>query len=147
MNLYITARYATLIALIAATLHFVWENMHVPLYGGYEHITTFPITWYATLGDVGYTLAAIALVSLIKAHTQWLRTPSALDMLSLAIVGAWIAVFVEYKAFALEKWFYLDTMPIIPILGVGLTPVVQMAVLLPLSVWIASRCVRGILDR
>lgn len=136
-----------LIALTAAVLHLIWENVHVSLYGGYENISALPITFYATLGDVAYTIAAVALVSFLKNTVSWLRALSMWDMLGLALIGTWIALFVEYKALALGKWFYLDTMPMIPILDVGLTPVLQMMILLPLSVWIAGRCMRAIFER
>lgn len=133
-----------LLAAVSGVLHLVWENAHVSLYGGYEHLTALPITFYATIGDVGYVIGAVLFVSLFKGGVDWLRMPSRLDLAGLVMLGIFISLYVEYKALAFNKWFYLDAMPMIPMLDVGLTPVIQMMVLLPLSVWIAGRLHRAI---
>jgi len=135
------------IAVVAGALHLVWEGMHVSLYGGYETLTRLPITFYATIGDVGYTIGAVLLAALFKGNFRWLSAPSMRDLAGLAVMGALIALFVEYKALALGRWFYLDAMPMIPILNVGLTPILQMMILLPFSVWVAAMIFRGIVGR
>lgn len=120
-----------LISAIAAGLHHIWETNHVVLYGGYENLTNLPIALWATTGDVVYTLGAYFFVALLKRDINWLVRMTKLDLLSLAFIGFVISLYVEYRALALERWFYLDAMPIIPGLEVGLSPVVQMTVLLP----------------
>lgn len=120
-----------LISVLAFGLHHMWESRHVVLYGGYDSLTALPITLYATVGDVVYTLGAYFLVALIKRDMNWLARMTRLDIMSIAFIGFAISLYVEYKALALGRWFYLDTMPIIPGLHVGLSPIVQMTVLLP----------------
>jgi hypothetical protein len=121
-------------------LHFAWEYMHFGLYRGYEEWAgTIPVYWLATVGDVLYTLGAFALVSAIKKTYEWIHTATLSDYLMLVTLGCLIALFVEYKGIALDRWEYLPDMPIIPILGVGLSPVLQMALLLPLSVFLTQR--------
>ena len=137
-------QFLRVLALISGVLHALWEKSHIALYGGYEHLTRLPITVYATIGDVGYTIGAVLLVSLYRGNFSWTMSPSWSDIAGLAVLGGIIALMVEYKALALKRWFYLDTMPIIPMLRVGLTPILQMVILLPLSVWIAGMILRGI---
>lgn len=128
----------TLLVVVSFALHLVWEFFHVRLYTDYEHLTTLPIWLWATLGDALYTLGAFALVSAFKGGHEWLGRVGMRDCLALVAVGFFLALFVEYKALAFGRWAYLPEMPIIPILNVGLTPVVQMSILLPLSVLVAS---------
>lgn len=135
-----------LIAMVAGAMHLVWESAHVSLYGGFEHLTNLPIVFYATIGDIGYTIGAVLLLSLFRGNVRRLSMPSVKDLAGLAVFGAMIALFVEYKALALGRWFYLDAMPIIPLLDVGLTPILQMVILLPLSVWVAALIFRGIVS-
>ncbi len=92
-----------------------------------------PITVYATIGDVIYTLAAYLFVALLKRDLNWLVRMTKLDIAAVALIGFFISIFVEYKAFAFDRWFYMDSMPIIASLGVGLSPVLQMTILLPLT--------------
>lgn len=128
----------------AFVLHYIWEGLHVPLYGGYEHITNMPIALYTTLGDVLYTLCAVFVVALIKGRADWFAAPSARDIVALATIGGFIAAFVEYKALAFNRWYYLADMPLVPFLDIGLTPLLQMVILLPLSIYLAALADRAI---
>lgn len=132
-----------LLALVAGLLHYAWETSHVGLYTGYGNLGgPLPVTLYATLGDILYTFLAVIGVGIFKRDMLWWLSAHMRDFALLAIIGLTIALFVEYKALWLGTWEYLPTMPIIPILNVGLSPIVQMTILLPLSVtivrWIHS---------
>ena len=132
------ARRFLALGFVALALHAMWERMHVPLYTGYAHLTELPIIYYAVLGDVFYTLVAVLFIGLFKGRVLWFVAPSGRDIAGLVVLGFWIALFVEYKALALGRWAYLDAMPIVPFLGVGLSPLIQMMLLLPLSVFLAA---------
>jgi amino acid transporter len=130
-----------LLALVAFALHFVWEWAHLPLYQGYEALGSgLPLVAYATLGDVMYTLFAVLLVALFKRRLLWPREARAGDYAGLAILGLLIALFVEYKGLYLHRWAYTAAMPLA--LGVGLSPLLQMTILLPLSVGLTALLAR-----
>lgn len=132
-------RIIALLVLISGALHLVWENTHVGLYTGYDTLGGgLPITVWATIGDIHYTLAAFALASLFKHGIEWIRDIRWHDLLGLACLGFFIALYVEYKALALSRWAYLPEMPIVPGFEVGLSPVLQMMILLPLTVAIVA---------
>ena len=117
-------------------LQYVWEAAHVSLYKDYEKLGTgWRLTLLATLGDVMYALLAVLFVSLVKGSIAWLSNPSAGDYCVLALVGFLVALFVEYKALALRRWAYTSRMPLV--FGVGLSPLAQMTILLPLAAYIA----------
>ena len=138
-------RIVGLLALVSALLHMVWENSHVGLYTGYDALGGgLPITVFATIGDVLYTLAAFALASLFKHGIEWVRETRWHDFLALGCLGFFIALYVEYKALALARWSYLPEMPILPGFEVGLSPVLQMVILLPLTVAIVGLIERRI---
>lgn len=128
-----------LISAVSFSFHYTWENIHLLLYANYEGLTDMPIVLYATFGDVMYVIGAVLFVSLLKWRLDWLNDVTTSDVIGLAVVGFAIAFFVEYKALVFERWTYTDAMPIIPLLGIGFSPVLQMTILLPLSVWIAAR--------
>ena len=133
-------RTLTLVALVSFLLHLGWESLHVQLYTGYENWTGgAPVVFLATIGDVLYTLGAFALVSGFKGSIEWIKEATKRDYLMLVTLGFLIALFVEYKGLALHRWQYLPDMPLIPLLQVGLSPIIQMALLLPLTVFMVSR--------
>lgn len=123
------------VAGVAFVLHLAWEAWHIRFYTGYEKMEgKLPVYVFATLGDVMYTLLAIILVSFFKNSITWFLFANLSDYLGLALLGLYIAIFVEYKAAALERWKYTSTMP--RLFGLGLSPLIQMTVLLPFTVFI-----------
>lgn len=139
--------------IITGIVHFMWESAHVHLYGGYEHIApkTY-IVWYATAGDILYTLLIAGLYSIKKRTILWPISIVKKDYFFLTLLGGIIAVFVEYKALITHKWYYLSNMPLIPILNIGLSPVMQMTLLTPLIFFLvhstlANRGARELLEK
>ncbi len=137
-------RTCTIIVIVSFIMHFVWEYFHYGMYTGYEEWSgETPVYWLATAGDVLYTLGAFALVSAIKKSYAWVSSATLADYFMLVSLGCLVAIIIEYKGLALERWEYRAEMPIIPILGVGLSPVLQMAILLPatffVTQWVSKR--------
>lgn len=125
----------------AFLLHYAWEALHAPLYTNYGSLGgPLPLALYATLGDVFYTLFAVAVVALYRRDGGWIIRARGVDYAALALFGFCISVFVEYKALFLERWEYAPAMPLL--FGIGLSPILQMAVLLPLSVFLARLLLR-----
>jgi len=92
----------------------------------------------ATWGDVMYTLFAVIFFTVVKADPTWALKAKRKDYAALAAAGLLIALFVEYKAMFFDLWEYRETMPMVPVLGVGLSPLIQMAALLPVTVFLAK---------
>jgi hypothetical protein len=128
------------IAAIAFLFHLAWERVHIRLYTNYDAMKgILPVHVLATIGDVAYTLCAVFFVAILKRDVVWFLSPvSTADIFLLAGLGFCLALFVEYKALYFKKWEYLPSMPIIPYLHVGLSPIAQMTVLLPVTVCIAA---------
>lgn len=127
-------KYITTLAIAAFVLHMVWENAQAPLYAGYQSFSRhFLICLSGALGDVVITLSVLAFMRLLKKEAV-----RATDFLALAMLGFIIAVVIEQHALLAGKWNYAPAMPIIPILKVGLVPIIQMIVLLPLSFYLAK---------
>ena len=123
------------LSIVTFVLHLLWERSHIGLYRAYEQLEgKLPVFIFATLGDVAYTIGAYLFIAALKAEFFWYRSMSLLDVTLLVLVGIAMALFVEYKALALNRWAYTDAMPMIPYLHVGLSPIIQMAVLLPASI-------------
>ncbi len=132
-------RFYFLVIIVSFGLHFVWESLHISLYTGYGGIETYglPVTLWATFGDVLYTLGVVLVIALVHRSLLWCERLRFTEYVFLGFFGFIISLCIEYKALAIMKWHYLPTMPLIPIFNVGLSPVLQMTMLLPLSVAIS----------
>jgi hypothetical protein len=97
---------------------------------------------FATFADAAITLGLYAIGALAAKRLYWGLRGGWNVYLTCALLGFIHAVLVEKQATASGRWSYSSHMPIIPVLEVGLLPVLQLTFLVPLSVWIAS-CVHS----
>ena len=111
----------------------VWEIGQSPLFapmGGWLSGTWRCIV--ASIGDGGIVLALAVAGSLLFRRVDWLFRPGLAGYAFMAVLGVAVAVGIEIGALATGRWSYSDQMPLIPVLRVGLAPVLQMLVLPPL---------------
>ena len=137
-----TEKQIIFLSLIAFILHVVWENTQASLFQGYVSFAShFPMCLVGTVGDVAITLFAYFIVALLKNDINWISALNKKDFVILAVVGFFIAVGIEWRALLFGRWAYADAMPVIPYLKVGLTPILQMTFLLPLSMYLTKKIV------
>lgn len=135
-----TSKQIILLSVVAFIFNFIWENVQAPLFQGYTSFwQNFSMCLLATIGDVVIILLVYFFVSLLKDNYSWISTLHSTDIFVLASVGFFIAILIEYRALLFDTWAYTSTMPIIPYVKVGLTPVLQMVLLLPLTMYIVKK--------
>ncbi len=111
-----------LVFLLSFVLNLIWENLHSFLYTGYMGgtITEF-ILFRASVVDA----VIITFLSMPFIFVPSLKRKSLL----IIFVGILIAICIELYALNTGRWAYNEYMPMIPILGVGLTPTIQLGLL------------------
>ena len=135
-------RFFICLALISFSLHAVWEMAQMPAYKemvGRPVLQTAVRCTPATLGDVVITFWIYAIGALAARDLSWGVQPGWNVYLVAALLGAMHAVWIEKAAIASGRWSYTETMPTIPLLGVGLWPFLQLVLLTPLTLWLSSR--------
>ncbi|MDP2695825.1 MAG: hypothetical protein Q8O87_01070 [bacterium] len=110
------------IFLLAFVANLIWENLHSLLYAHYRdgEITQF-ILLRATLFDAVF----ITLLGLFFLGVPYLRK----NLWWSIVIGLAAAMLIEIYALSTGRWAYNDLMPIIPLLGIGLTPTIQLGLL------------------
>lgn len=124
----------------------VWEAAHVPLYTIWLTATPAAITYavlHCTLGDLLIAAAMLGLAIFAIGHDWPQRRFGAVAALTIALALAY-TVFSEWLNITVRgTWAYRDIMPTLPLLGTGLTPLLQWAVLPLLSFHWAGRVARN----
>ena len=121
-------------------LNFPWEMLQMPAYAemaGRPWPETAFICLAASLGDAAITLGIYGLVALfslrqevkVKRHHHYYYALASL-------LGAVSAVAIERVALSLGRWSYMGLMPVVPVLGVGLWPLLQLTLLVPAALGI-----------
>ncbi|MGQ9424318.1 hypothetical protein ACXYTJ_00030 [Gilvimarinus sp. F26214L] len=116
-------------------LHVAWENWQILFYRGMADARHAEAVWLCTraaFGDANIALAAYTLAALAARNWRW---PAAASRLALAVylfVGIAITIVFEHLATKTwGRWQYSDMMPVLPVLGTGVLPLVQW-ILVPL---------------
>ncbi len=118
------------IFVIAFVLNWIWENLHAPFYGGYENFFQFlPLISIASVWDGIIVLGIYAAISALLRDMSWIKQLNRVPVLISIVLGLVVSVYIETRALGEGRWSYKAIMPIIPILDVGLLPVLQMVVL------------------
>ena len=64
-------------------------------------------------------------------RADWVTHPGVAGYALMTTVGLTIAVLIQRHALATGRWEYTENMPLLPIVRVGLVPVLQMVVVPP----------------
>ncbi len=118
------------IFLSALLLNGVWEYAHSFLY---VHYKSGPITEYILFRAALFDAVVITLCAYIV--FSFLKLKYGLSAMAFTLVL--FAIGLELWAIEGGRWAYTSAMPIIPIVGVGLTPVIQLGLLGYVSVLIS----------
>jgi hypothetical protein len=131
------------IALFAFLLNFVWEMLQIPFFRGMTqapHGDALLICLQATFGDVGITLAAFWTTAWLGRDRRWPTRPRPAQIAAFALVGLLITIAFEWLATQVWSfWSYSGLMPMIPVLEIGLVPLLQWIILPPLIIWFVHR--------
>lgn len=130
-------RFAAYFLLSAFGLHLAWEFAQC---GPFYVAGKFPLTLrgmlYVTVADVGLSAVLYALVALGARDVAWAKRQAWTPMVALAALGAALAVAIELHAVATGRWSYSELMPLVPFIGAGVLPVLQLALVTAAATWI-----------
>ena len=102
--------------------NFLWENLHAPLYLHYrgEEISELILARAAAID---------ALIIFFLIFISRAQKISKNRTMFIFFFGLAVAIILEKWALATGRWAYGPSMPIIPILNIGLTPAIQLGLL------------------
>jgi hypothetical protein len=110
---------------------------------GYAWVETALPCARAALGDVVMTLGIYGLGCLAAGRWRWGLAGTWNVYLTGALFGGVFASAFEWYSMATDRWTYNERMPIVPILTVGLWPLLQLMFLVPgswaIAAWWATR--------
>jgi hypothetical protein len=135
------------IGIFAFLLSFPCEILQSPFFQGMteaRHWDAVRICTLATLGDVGLMLVNFWIVAWVGGGRRWPLEPTVARVVGFTGLGLAATILVEILATQVwHLWRYSDLMPTIPMLEVGLVPLLMWGVLPPLTLWFVRRQLRG----
>ena len=147
MNVRAARRWLAVVGLVFATgfaTNFLWEVLQSPLFAPMGS-TLGEGMWRcfrAGLGDGVIILLIAAAVGFLLGRRDWFLDGEVTGYLLATVFGSVFAVAIEWSALRSGRWSYRSSMPVIPGIGVGLVPVIQMTLLPILAYRIAALWLR-----
>lgn len=129
-----------LIFVISVALNYAWELIQARFF---FDMTGWANMWWhcfvASLGD-GLIVWIIYVAGWsVTRRRDWYVSPGLAGYGAMLATGSIIAIAVEWIAVhVLDRWTYTPSMPIIPVLNIGIVPVLQMLVLPPVIFYLSA---------
>ena len=122
---------------IALILNVIWEHLQFPLYdcsagcyvSTFGFFSSIPLLVKASFFDASFITLLYFFISILHRSFSWIARWNTVDTLFILATSTTVAMLIERNALALHKWAYTAVMPIVPFLGVGLSPFLQLALL------------------
>lgn len=131
--------------LVTAIANLFWETAHLPLYtiwtDGSPRENVIAVL-HCTAGDVLIALSAWAFAVLLAGRPGWPIEAAWRVAVLTVVIGFAYTVFSEWLNTAVrQSWTYSQWMPVLPGLGMGLSPALQWLVIPSLALWAARRVI------
>jgi hypothetical protein len=122
--------------------HFIWECLQLPLYTLWTTGTLAQKAFavgHCTIGD-GMIAGLSVLVALaLFGHALWPRANAAPVYAVTVVLGVAYTLYSEWMNTSVrESWSYSDLMPLVPVTGTGLAPLLQWLVVPALALVFAA---------
>ncbi len=131
-------QYVLITILISFLLNAVWEIAHIPLY--VQGIYTWSHILFCLLASVADAIMVMLIYfgfAIIYKNAFWIQNLNPNKVVFLMLTGGVGVILAETRHLSIGTWSYADAMPIIPIVDVGLSPVLQFMIL-PLLIYMIS---------
>jgi hypothetical protein len=119
--------------LFVALANLAWEVVHLPLYTLWQEGSPREIAFavaHCTAGDVLIATASLVLALLLFGDRGWPEKGFRQVAAATLVFGLGYTVFSEWLNTEVRRsWAYSDLMPVVPVLGTGLSPLMQWIVI------------------
>ena len=127
---------------VTLPIYFVWEMLQAPAFTGMppHWLAATAVCAQATLGDGVIVLGLFGVGAAVFRDPCWFSPPRWTRYAVIAAAGVLVQVLVEWlMVHRLGRWGYGAIHPVIPLVDVGVLPVLQAIVLVPTVFWLTSR--------
>lgn len=127
----------------SGVLHLVWEVAQLPLYTIWRKGSAGEIAFavlHCTAGDV--VIATLVLIAALVAvgSAGWPANGFRAVAVAVVSLGVGYTVYSEWiNTVVRNSWAYADSMPTLPVLGTGLSPLLQWLIVPAVALWAATR--------
>ena len=124
---------------ISWLLNTLWEVLQSPLFRVHGNSNHLLFCLLAAIADAIMTVLLYFSFAQFYKNLFWFKKPGYYRLFLLALTGGLGALLSEFIHISLKQWSYQQSMPLIPLLNVGLVPVLQFMLLPGLTYYFALK--------
>ena len=131
--------------IISFVLHFLWEKLQMPLYAVDWSFweCTLRCLYATATGDMAFMAVIYFALAFIHQDLFWVMDAKAFRHPATWVIAALLGLmlgtgFELWAVYVDHRWVYSALMPMVPVVQVGLSPVLQMT-LIPMAVLLTLR--------
>lgn len=117
-------------------VNFVWEMLQMPLFEVGPEVSLIEVNLVciqASIGDAVMLMIAFWILAVFFKSRRWLFHLSIPRVGLFLVPGITMTILLEALATGpLQRWTYGDLMPILPVIGTGIAPIIQWIIVPPL---------------
>ena len=126
---------------VSIAANIVWEVLQLPLFTlwttGTVRQQAFAV-FHCTIGDAMIAGLSLLLALAIFAPATWPRAGVARVFMASLAFGVGYTIYSEWLNINVRgSWAYSDLMPVVPVIGTGLAPLLQWVVVPTMALWAA----------
>jgi hypothetical protein len=126
---------------VSLTAHLLWEVVQLPLYTiwttGTGKQQVFAVL-HCTAGDAMIAGLSLLVALAVSARRTWPSAGVLRVYLASLTIGVLFTIYSEWLNTSVRgSWAYSGRMPVVPVIGTGLTPLLQWFVIPTVALWIA----------
>lgn len=131
------------ITILAFLLNFLWELIQIPLYRNSSYdIDHILFCALASIADTIMVLLIYLGLAAIFKDLFWVNHLRLIQIVIVVLVGGTGAVLSERRHLSLGSWGYDKSMPLIPVVNVGISPVLQFMILPLVAYFLSFYCLK-----
>lgn len=131
----------TRIAIFGFLAAFFWEMWQMPFYrtAGSTVADAVQGCTLASLGDAGIMVFAYLLTARAVGDRRWLVRRTGQRIAIFLVIGLVVTIGIEHVALRVPfGWRYAESMPVEPLFGTGLVPIIMWIVVPLVTLWLAT---------
>jgi hypothetical protein len=126
---------------VSLVAHLGWQILQLPLYALWSTGTFRQMAFavaHCTLGDAMIAGLSLLLALALFARAAWPRAGIACVYGASLAFGVGYTIYSEWMNVSVRgSWAYSDLMPVLPVIGTGLAPLLQWIAVPPFVLWLA----------
>jgi len=135
-----------ILIVVSAVLNGLWEYGQCGIFytiNGVASFENYNLLTGRIILDIGITLLVFIVMSIINFGWKWFASWDVKDTFLILLLALFASFYVEVNSLYIGRWGYSNAMPLLIGTNIGLTPILQWIVTMPVSILVTRLFMKG----